>query len=161
VLIDGLKTSGILMEMSAEATRVGFAVLGIGVNLNVERRDFPDEFRERATSLRSATGTRVDRIAFARRLFGILEDVLDRHDTSGFEAIRPRFEPWFRMPGREVEVHGMHDEILRGVARGIASDGALEIEHPDGSSQRVIAGDVSLSPPRALPPAPTSEEANP
>ena len=42
VLLDGLKTSGILMEMSAEATRVDFAVAGIGVNLNVDRELFPD-----------------------------------------------------------------------------------------------------------------------
>ena len=45
VLLGGLKTSGILMELSAEATRVVFLVLGIGVNLNVDRREFPEEFR--------------------------------------------------------------------------------------------------------------------
>ncbi len=145
VLIDGLKTSGILMEMSAEATQVGFAILGIGVNLNVERDELPEDFRSRATSLRSAGGERVDRVGFARRLFGILEDVLDRHTASGFAAIRPRFDPWFRMPGRAIEVHGMHGDILRGIARGIASDGALELDLPDGSTSRVIAGDVTLS----------------
>jgi BirA family biotin operon repressor/biotin-[acetyl-CoA-carboxylase] ligase len=155
VLIDGLKTSGILMEMSAEATQVGFAILGIGVNLNVQRQELPDEFRERATTLRTARGEAVDRITFTRRLFCILEDVLDRHDSSGFEAIRPRFDAWFRMPGRAIEVHGMHDEVLRGVAHGIAPDGALELERPDGSLTRVIAGDVSLSPRTS----PGSEEA--
>jgi BirA family biotin operon repressor/biotin-[acetyl-CoA-carboxylase] ligase len=146
VLIDGLKTSGILMELSAEATRVDFAILGIGVNLNVEREAFPQDFRQRATSLRSASGELVDRIRFARRLYGILEDVLDRHESSGFDSLRHRFDPWFRMPGRAVEVHGMHGESLRGVARGIAVDGALEIETSDGRTERVIAGDVTLSP---------------
>ena len=149
VLIDGLKTSGILMEMSAEATRVGFAILGIGVNLNVERAELPDEFRDRATSLRSAGGARIDRIRFARGLFVILEDVLDLHETSGFDAIRPRFEPWFRMRGRRTLVHGMRGDTLEGVAHGIAPDGALELEHADGRIERVIAGDVSLTPPAA------------
>jgi len=145
VLIDGLKTSGILMEMSAEATRVGFAILGIGVNLNVDRDAFPEEFRERATSVSAALGRRVDRIAFARGLYGILEGVLDLHAQSGFDALRGRFDPWFRMPGREIEVYGHGPEPLRGRALGIAADGALRVQRADGSVERVIAGDVSLS----------------
>ena len=56
VLLDGLKTCGILMELGAEATRVAFLVLGIGVNLNVDREEFPEEFRALATSLASHTG---------------------------------------------------------------------------------------------------------
>ena len=145
VLIDGLKTSGILMEMNAEATKVGFAILGIGVNLNVDREAFPDEFRERATSLSAASGSRIDRIVFTRALYGTLEDVLDVHQRSGFSALRARFDPWFRMPGREIEVHGHGDGPLVGTALGIAADGALRVQRADGTVERVIAGDVSLS----------------
>ncbi len=145
VLIDGLKTSGILMEMNSEATKVGFVILGIGVNLNVDREEFPEEFRARATSLAAASGTRVDRIAFTRRLYGILEDVLDLHAENGFASLRGRFDPWFRMPGRAIEVHGIGDEPLTGTAVGIAADGALEVALADGTVERVIAGDVTLS----------------
>ena len=77
VLLGGLKTSGILMELSAEATRVVFLVLGIGVNLNVDRRDFPEEFRAAATSLSSHCGRKIDRVAFAQRLYNALERALD------------------------------------------------------------------------------------
>lgn len=145
VLIDGLKTSGILMEMNAEATRVGFVILGIGVNLNVDREEFPDEFRARATSLAAASGRPIDRLAFTRKLYGILEDVFDLHTQAGFASLRARFDPWFRMPGHAVEVHGMGGEFLTGTALGIASDGALEVERADGRIERVIAGDVTLS----------------
>ncbi len=145
VLIDGLKTSGILMEMNAEATKVDFVILGIGVNLNVDREQLPEEFRARATSLAAASGKPVDRIAFTRRLYGILEDVFDQHAQNGFTSLRGRFDSWFRMPGRSVEVHGMTGESLAGTVRGIAGDGALEVERADGSLERVIAGDVTLS----------------
>jgi BirA family biotin operon repressor/biotin-[acetyl-CoA-carboxylase] ligase len=145
VLIDGLKTSGILMEMNAEATRVGFIILGIGVNLNVDRDEFPAEFRASATSLAAASGRRVDRISFTRALYGILEDVFDRHAQDGFASLRGRFDRWFRMPGRTVEVHGMQGKSLTGTALGIAEDGALELACADGSIERVVAGDVTLS----------------
>ncbi|MCZ6463213.1 MAG: biotin--[acetyl-CoA-carboxylase] ligase [Proteobacteria bacterium] len=146
VLLGGLKTCGILMEMSAEATRVGFAVLGIGVNLNVERDELPDEFRHRATSLRSHRGTPVDRTAFACRLYGSLEEVMDAHADQGFAALRSRFESRFRMPGRRVRVVDLHGAVRFGVARGITESGALEIDGDDGKRDVVIAGDVTLTP---------------
>lgn len=145
VLLGGRKTSGILMEMSAEAARVGFAILGIGVNLNVDPASFPAEFREHATSLRAHLGADVDRAAFARRLFGILEEALDAHARDGFAALRSRFDARFRMAGREIEVTDLDGARTTGVARGVAADGALELERPDGAIVRVLAGDVTLS----------------
>jgi BirA family biotin operon repressor/biotin-[acetyl-CoA-carboxylase] ligase len=143
VLVDGRKTSGILMEMVSEENRVDFATLGIGVNLNVEREGFPDEFRAHATSLRSASGQEIDRLAFARGLYEKLESVLDAHAAAGFAGLRPRFERRFHMRGRPVGVTGGGSD-LEGVVRGIAADGALEIEAADGGLQAVYAGDVSL-----------------
>jgi len=150
VLIGGLKTSGILMELGAEATRVEFLVLGIGINLNVDRDDFPDEFRSRATSLRSHSGKRVDRLAFTRRLYGNLERVFDVCGSRGFDAVRPEFESRFRMPGRRVTVCEFDGSRLEGTAIGIDRDGALRIRRdgqPPGSDEevRVIAGDVTLA----------------
>ena len=143
VLVDGRKTSGILMEMLSEETRVDFAVLGIGVNLNVDRDDFPEEFRQLATSLRSAGGAPVDRCAFARCLFEKLEEVLDAHAKGGFAAVRPRFDPYFHMLGKPVCVSGSGSD-LEGRVRGIAEGGALEIETADGLLHTVYAGDVTL-----------------
>ncbi len=103
VLIRRRKTSGILMESSTEGTRIAFAVLGIGINLNVDREIFPEEFRSLATSLSSELGHSVDRIAFTRRLFENLETQLDRHAEGGFDAVRPRFEAFFGCAGSRSE----------------------------------------------------------
>ncbi|HEB90217.1 MAG TPA: biotin--[acetyl-CoA-carboxylase] ligase [Deltaproteobacteria bacterium] len=153
VLIRRRKTSGILMESSAEGTRLAFAVLGIGVNLNVDREIFPDEFRRHATSLSSELGRPVDRVAFTRRLFENLETQLDRHSAGGFEVLRPRFESFFRMRGEDVGIDEIGGSSLSGIARGIAPDGALEIEVREGPRSgevvRVMAGDVTLAKPRA------------
>ncbi|MFP8879582.1 MAG: biotin--[acetyl-CoA-carboxylase] ligase [Myxococcota bacterium] len=150
VLISGLKTSGILMELGAEATRVEFLVLGIGINLNVDREEFPDEFRSRATSLYSHSGHRVDRVAFARHLYGNLERIFDACGSRGFDAVRPEFESRFRMPGRHVTVCEFDGSRLEGTAIGIDVDGALRIRcdgQPAGTGEevRVIAGDVTLA----------------
>ncbi|MDJ0785846.1 MAG: biotin--[acetyl-CoA-carboxylase] ligase [Myxococcota bacterium] len=146
VLLGGRKTSGILMELAAEATRVAHLVLGIGVNLNVDAATFPDEFRARATSLRAFLGAPVDRVGFARSLYGTLEDVLDDHAQGGFAAIRPRFEALFRMGGSPVRVADLAGDTVEGTALGVADDGALRLQPPDPAEEeiRVLAGDVTV-----------------
>ena len=145
VMLGGLKTSGILMELGAEATRVSFLVLGIGVNLNVERDAFPQEFRQLATSLATHTGRRVDRVAFTRRLYAGLERSLDRCASAGFESLRPAFDARFRMAGRRLRVLDLAGKEILGVALGIDSDGALRVRRDDGAELRVIAGDVTIA----------------
>ncbi len=135
----GLKTSGILMEMSAEATQVDFVVMGIGVNLNVSRDEFPDEFRQRATSLRSHLGQPVDRAHFTRTLFETLEGAIDLHAEKGFAGLRDRYEARFVLAGKPIRVLEMNGHEIIGIARGIAPNGALELEIPGGEVVRVIA----------------------
>jgi BirA family biotin operon repressor/biotin-[acetyl-CoA-carboxylase] ligase len=145
VLLGGRKASGILMELVAEATRVGTLVLGIGVNLNVPRESFPAEFAASATSLRSHLGRPVPRADFARRLYGTLEDVLELHAARGFAALRPRFDRFYRMAGRRITVSEPGRAGFPGVALEPDGDGALRVQRDDGSVVRVLAGDVTLS----------------
>jgi BirA family biotin operon repressor/biotin-[acetyl-CoA-carboxylase] ligase len=144
VLVDGRKACGILMELGAEATRVAFLVVGIGVNLNVDPADFPDEFRARATSLAALRGAPVDRAAFARRLFEQLETVYDACAGEGFHGILPRFEARFRMRGRRVRVREHDGTEREGRVAGIDGDGALRLEVDGGRIERWLAGDVTL-----------------
>jgi BirA family biotin operon repressor/biotin-[acetyl-CoA-carboxylase] ligase len=144
VRIDRRKTSGILVELSHGAAGPAFAVLGIGVNLNVDPSGFPAEFRSRATSLAAAGGRTVDRVAFAQRLYGSLERVLDLHATAGFQGLRPRFDAWFRMTGERVRVREPGGEPFEGEVRGVDADGALRLACA-GGERRVLAGEVTLS----------------
>jgi BirA family biotin operon repressor/biotin-[acetyl-CoA-carboxylase] ligase len=144
VLLSGLKTSGILMELGAEATRVDYLVLGIGVNLNIDRKSFPEEFRHLATSLASHSGQQIDRIEFTRRLYTELEAILDACAKGGFDAVRGRFDERFKMRGRRVKVKQLDGRELSGTALGIDADGALRLELEAGDECRVIAGDVTI-----------------
>ena len=143
VRIDRKKTSGILVELSYAGTAPAFAVLGMGVNLNVDPATFPEEFRRRATSLSAAAGKAIDRVAFTQHLYGSLERVLDLHASAGFHALRPRFEALFRMRGERVHVHEPAGSAFEGRVVGVDADGALRLELP-GGERRVLAGEVTL-----------------
>src|SRR5204863_48243 len=71
LLITGRKFCGILTEMSAEATRVRYIVVGIGINVN--QREFPDELAQTATSLRLSTGAEWSRVELCAALLKSLD----------------------------------------------------------------------------------------
>jgi len=145
VRIDRRKISGILVELVHAAGAPAYALLGIGVNLNVDPATFPEEFRRRATSLSAAAGRAVDRVAFAQRLYGSLERVLDLHASAGFGALRPRFDALFRMRGQPVRVAEPGGGACQGTVVGVDADGALRLAHA-GSERRVLAGEVTVLP---------------
>lgn len=73
------KLAGILVESrSARVPRATDVVVGIGLNCNQLRRDFPPAVRERATSLADETGHRTDRVGLLRCLLARLDEWLAR-----------------------------------------------------------------------------------
>lgn len=144
VLLGGKKTSGILMELQAEATRVGFLILGIGVNLNTPRENFPDEFRARTTSLTAHAKAKINRVYFAQDLYNTLEEVLELHFEHGFSAIRSRFDALCQMPGKPVVITNPQENEITGTVQKIADDGALIVQTNAGKLVRVLAGDVRV-----------------
>jgi BirA family biotin operon repressor/biotin-[acetyl-CoA-carboxylase] ligase len=147
VQIGGKKVAGILTELSAEADRVHFVVLGVGVNLNAGLADFPPEVQELATSLKLARGTEVPRALFTAALWTRLEHWLDVHAEDGFGPVREAWKALCSTIGAEVLVKTEKTE-LRGVAEDIDETGALMVRLPDGKLERVLAADVEQLKPK-------------
>ncbi len=143
LLLDGRKLVGILVEMDSEQDLLRYAVVGVGVNVNVSERDFPAELRPIATSLREALGRDVPRVALLQRILERMEALYDTYLEGG---AGPILDAWRALPtvlGQRVSV-----EELRGRWEGVAVDldreGALLVRRDDGAVQRVLAGDVRI-----------------
>lgn len=141
VLLDGRKVAGILTELEAEADRVRFVIVGIGVNLNATRTDFPPELKTKATSLALASGAPVDRAAFTGRLLTRLDAAYAAFLDGGFAALRHRYEELHGLVGLAVTIDGTPP--LAGAVRGVDDGGALLVES-GGALQRVVSGEVTL-----------------
>jgi biotin-[acetyl-CoA-carboxylase] ligase BirA-like protein len=145
VLIDGRKTSGINLPVHLEIGREPFAVLGVGVNVNLAQEELPEELAAIATSLRIAAGKPLDRVAFGEELLARLESELDHVRAGRFGSVLERFRKSFRMAGRRVRIGGpgLAREVI-GTVHGVDEDGALLVEPEGGAVERVLAGDVTL-----------------
>ncbi len=142
-LLDGRKVAGILTEMDAELDRVRAVVLGIGVNLNAGARAFAPELRPIATSVRLATGRKVDRVAFTAALCEALEAVYDRLLLEGFGALIAEWNRYSCLSGREVTVD-CAGQRTTGRVRGLDARGRLILVAADGRQVPIVAGDVTV-----------------
>lgn len=142
LLIDGKKFCGILTEMNAEATRVRYIVVGIGINVN--QASFPAELRQTATSLRLATGTEWSRVELCAALLKSLDreyrDLLEK--PGAHEAILRRFqERSSSVRGRQVSVS--ENGGFEGVTEGLDLRGFLQVRTAQGV-RTVLSGTVRV-----------------
>lgn len=141
VLLDGRKTSGILIESGPAPSGGLWLAIGIGVNLS----QTPGETERPATCIAEhlahgvVSAPSVDEAAKAlAETFGVW---LERWTTLGFQPI---LDAWIaRTPG----LHGpctarLTNETLTGVADGVEADGSLRLKLPDGRLRVISAGDV-------------------
>ena len=142
LLLNRKKFCGILAEMNAEATRVRYVVVGIGMNVN--HLEFPRELRDEATSLRLAN-TRVAQPPSAvlprSPLLAALLKSLDREyrDLQPAGIIARFMENSSMARGRRVHVeeHGGYE----GVTEGLDERGFLRVCTREGL-RTVLSGGV-------------------
>jgi BirA family biotin operon repressor/biotin-[acetyl-CoA-carboxylase] ligase len=143
ILIDGKKAAGILTEMNAEQDRIHYLVVGLGINVNMQRDDLPLDFRDKGTSLKEEAGHRVDRVSLLCRFLKALEVNYEILEREGSAAIVRRWESASGLKGKRIAVNTPTDRIL-GTMDGLSTEGALIVRLPDGHSREVFAGDVEL-----------------
>lgn len=73
VYVGDRKVAGVLLEMRAVTAAPHLGILGIGLNVNQEVKDFPEELRHTAASLAMILGRPVDRHVLAVALLRELE----------------------------------------------------------------------------------------
>lgn len=141
VLVRDKKIAGILPEASISAKAVEFVIIGMGLNVNTEQTDFPNDFREAATSVFLETGERADLQDSARLLMLKTAALYARVKTDGCAFIAGLWRTRWAHEGARIIVQGTEC-----VAVGIAQDGALLLETPDGGLSRITSGEVKPKP---------------
>ncbi len=135
-----LKLGGILTEAASTPDgTIRHAAIGIGINLN--QAELPQELRPTATSLRIAFGAPVSREAIAIALLHHLHAELLRLNPNEINGLYERFEScssWTR--GKRV--HVAEAEGYTGTTAGLTADGLLRIHCDDGLERVVRHGGV-------------------
>ena len=139
--MNGRKVAGVLCESEFSGGEWAFAVVGLGVNVNLPGEGF-GELRDRATSLSAELGGEVDRAALLAQVLEELEGCYLAFQNGQME---PAFLSWrdaLETVGKRVTVEEPSGEVT-GTAVRVDPDGALVVRMDSGMERRVLAGDVT------------------
>lgn len=141
IILNSKKVCGILTEMSSEIDVVNYIVIGIGINVNCT--EFPDDLKEKATSLQLELEKPVDRKKLLASLLNNLEIYYKEYEEKGFESLRPLILENSITIGKEVRVI-YTDREIRGQAIAIDKEGKLVIKTEKGEEIALLSGEVSV-----------------
>lgn len=142
IVAQGKKLCGILTEMSTEVDMIQYVVVGIGINANMT--EFPEEIRETAASLKLISGQAVHRAALVAELMNCWEHYYEIFlDTLDLSGIKEEYNRRLVNTGREVRVLAPKGDYT-GISHGINDMGELLVELPDGEIREVMSGEVSV-----------------
>lgn len=144
ILLEGKKVCGILTELSAEAERVGWVILGIGLNVSHKQEDFPAELAMTATSLKLCSNSKVlNRSIIAAEILNCLEEVYYKYLQYGSTWMVEEWKHWNLTLGRKVRLISRNEELTV-LAADILPDGRLVVKKDDGTTMEVLSGEISL-----------------
>lgn len=145
LIANGKKIAGILTEARIDSDRTRDLVLGCGININSRLEDWPDDVRERATSLAALKGTDIEinqlAAALIRRGLNAYDSFIDGTYEKCFESQWHRFNA---LEGKSVTVTD-HQGDHTGITTGIDDTGALLLTDDSQTLLSFQAGDVTLS----------------
>lgn len=143
ILINGKKCVGILTELQADPDRVHSVIIGIGMNVNQTREQFPEDIRELATSLAIEKEEKIKRAELIQEVLGKMETLYRQYLQHGFLPIKLLWEGYAISIGKEITAR-MLNGTIRGVARGITEEGVLMLEDADGVVHYIHSADISF-----------------
>ena len=144
IVIENKKVCGILTEMSCELNMINYVIMGIGINVNLDKKDFQEELINKATSLKEVVGYELDR----KRLLACI--------LNNFEKLYIPFKEkgdiskTIEIARRESVLLGKDVQIIRGDIRRIGrvldidEEGQLIVEYENGKIEEVFSGEISI-----------------
>jgi BirA family biotin operon repressor/biotin-[acetyl-CoA-carboxylase] ligase len=133
ILVDDRKLSGMLSELEAEADRVFFINIGMGINVNND----PTRVEPGAISLKNMLGREISRV---RLLSRFLDEFEERLKNAEFENIISEWKQYTVTLQRQVRIVTQR-EVTEGLAVDLDENGALIVKLADGSFKKIIYGD--------------------
>ncbi|HUS48798.1 MAG TPA: biotin--[acetyl-CoA-carboxylase] ligase, partial [Candidatus Paceibacterota bacterium] len=139
VLINEKKVCGILTEMSAELDMINWVVVGIGINANIDLRDFPEDIQANTISLKETSGKEVLRVKLTQTFLQEFEKYYDKLKRKEFPSILEEWKLHSHTLGKKIKVD-MGERIITGEAVDINEEGALILKKEDSELIKIISG---------------------
>lgn len=143
LIVDDKKIGGILTEIKSDIDKITYAIIGIGVNINLDIEDLPEDVRKIATSIKTLTGEQFSR---TETIIEVLKEMQKWYDIllkKGKKDILSYWQELSSTIGKKVKAT-IWDNVFIGVAEAIDNEGLLILKLSDNTYMKVDAGDITM-----------------
>ncbi|WP_294172026.1 biotin--[acetyl-CoA-carboxylase] ligase [uncultured Clostridium sp.] len=142
IYLNNKKVAGILTEASTnfESGTIDYLILGIGINFNQPKDDFPDELKSIASSLFNNNSNNINRNMLCAEIISNILDMIPRIKNYDFIS---EYKKRSIVLNQEI-IYISSGISSKGKAININCDGSLVVEHDDGSIKILNSGEVSI-----------------
>jgi BirA family biotin operon repressor/biotin-[acetyl-CoA-carboxylase] ligase len=146
VMILGKKVAGILLDISAEADQVNYAVVGIGINANIDSAVVSARLDGiKITSISDELGRSTSRLDLTKSLLENLERYYVEMEQQGTSTILQKWKKRSDMLGRKVAVvQNDNNKTIQGIAADVNDDGSLLLRTDKGDEINIVSGDIRV-----------------
>lgn len=141
ILIGNHKVAGILTEMQAEQDQIQYVIIGIGININQDTLDLPDDKAYGATSLKRETNKEWHITKIVQSILEKFEKRFTAYIEYGFPNVKSEWESYGYKIGEKIWIKTMK-ERWQGIFLGIAEDGALRVETDTGDIRKLYSAEI-------------------
>ena len=143
ITISGKKVAGILIDISMEGEQINYAVIGIGINANVDSSAISSHLERsiKVTSLRNELGHETS-------LLGLTKEILERLEYYYIElehrVPHTIIEKWKKnsdILGQKIALM-QSNRTIQGIAADVKNDGSLLVKADNCEDIYVVASDI-------------------
>jgi len=145
IILKDRKLCGILTEMSCEADHINYVIIGVGINVNQDTKDFCGQLSDKAISLKLFSE---DKINYKREdlVKNILREIEKAYLQINNMLTGSIIDDWRRFSvtlGKEVTVVSKENKFTA-IAEDITDEGKLIVRCADGKIMEILSGEVSV-----------------
>ncbi len=142
ITLNGKKLGGILTEIKSDTEKIIFAVIGIGINVNVKPDNFPADISSVAASLSGHTGSEHSRTLIIAEILKEIERWHNAIIQGRRQAVISEWKKLTSTLGKRVMIDSSKGAVT-GLAEDIDDDGVLLLKLDSGAIVKINAGDLT------------------
>lgn len=151
IIINNKKICGILVEMNSEnnisntvgGSKINYVIVGIGINVNNDIDDFPEELREIATSIKVEVNKEFIRSVLVAEILNNFEKLYIGLNNNDFSKSLEICRKNSYVIGKEINLI-KNQEMKEATALNINDEGELIVMYKNGKVDNIISGEISV-----------------
>lgn len=141
IFINNKKLGGILTEINTTRDIINYAIVGIGLNLNMEKEDFPEDLREISISLKQILGYLVSKDFVLEKILQKIETNYLIFQKDGFMPLLQKIKLYIYNLNNFIKIN-FNKQIIEGQIIDLDDNGSLLLRTSNGFIKPIISGEI-------------------